>query len=220
MCWICLLSLLESSIWQNDQVAQNSVLTKNDRNNYKFRQQFMTHEWNFGSQINDLDFYLFAEVMSSNWLNNYPLGKRKMATECLKTRDIDTAGKILVGPLLIPSRIDSCSCYYWLEIQTLWVSYLNPVIFVEVWSCYTSFIKWFHGLKQQAMRRFPRYSLLFSSASAVAIRESFWTPGTVCLAVAHKPRKKPISCRPWSHSFLWPSSGHRHSHFSLPWNHG
>lgn len=149
-----------------------------------------------------------------------PSWQTKDGNRMSQTRDIDTAGKILVGPLLIPSRIDSCSCYYWLEIQTLWVSYLNPVIFVEVWSCYTSFIKWFHGLKQQAMRRFPRYSLLFSSASAVAIRESFWTPGTVCLAVAHKPRKKPISCRPWSHSFLWPSSGHRHGHFSLPWNHG
>ncbi len=37
-----------------------------------------------GSQLNYLDFCLLAGVTSPNLLSNYPLGKRKMATECLK----------------------------------------------------------------------------------------------------------------------------------------
>lgn len=130
-----------------------------------------------------------------------PSWQTKDGNRMSQTRDIDTAGKILVGPLLIPSRIDSCSCYYWLEIQTLWVSYLNPVIFVEVWSCYTSFIKWFHGLKQQAMRRFPRYSLFFH------------LPQQLRFASRSGPRELFFSPWPTSHGKSHSAAGHEVIHF-------
>ena len=52
---------------------------------------------------------------------------------------------------------------------------------------------------------FPSFFICLSSCDSRVVLD----PGNCFLAVAHKPRKKPLSCRPWSHSFLWPSSGHQ-----------